>query len=96
MKAKKLLSLIALHCPKVTASVLWDDHVIIKLPDGGKIDVALEPHTRMCKFPFLYFNVFGSDLRVIGQDAYNGKLNYFQLDAEEKLVELLKELNEKL
>jgi hypothetical protein len=36
MKAKELLKLIALHCPKVTAKILWDDKAVLTLPDGGE------------------------------------------------------------
>jgi len=96
MKAKKLLSLIATNCPKVTASVEWDDRIKIQLPDGGEISTGIDPPNRVCKFPFMWFNICGSKIRLNGQNEYNGKLNYFQHDAEDKLIELLKELNNKL
>jgi len=96
MKAKKLLALISTHCPKVTARIQWDDRILIQLSDGGEISTGINPPNRVCKFPFLWFNVRGSAIRLNGQDEYNGKLNYFQNDAEDKLIELLKELNNKL
>jgi len=96
MKAKKLLSLISTHCPRVTASVEWDDRIKIQLPDGGEISTGIDPPNRVCKFPFLWFNVRGSAIRLNGQDEYSGKLNYFQNDAEDKLIELLKELSERI
>jgi len=96
MKAKKLLSLIAEHCPKVTAVHEWDNRVKISLPDGGEISTGINPPNRICKFPFLWFNVWKSEIRLTGQNEYNGKLNYFKADAEERIIELLKELNEKL
>jgi len=96
MKAKKLLQLIATHCPKVSAVHEWDNRVKITLPDGGEISTGIDPPNRVCKFPFLWFNVRGSAIRLNGQDEYSGKLNYFQHDAEYRLVELLKELNERI
>jgi hypothetical protein len=63
---------------------------------GGKVDVGIDPPSRTCNFPFLWFNVFGSEIRVTGQNAYNGKLNYFKQDAKEKLISLLQELNSKI
>jgi len=96
MKAKKLLALIATHCPKVAAVHEWDNRVKISLPDGGEISTGINPPNRICKFPFLWFNIRGSSLRVTGQNEYNGKLNYFQADADEKMIELLKDLNEKI
>jgi hypothetical protein len=93
MKAKKLIELISIHCPKVKPEIEWDDRIIIKLPDNGELSLGIDPPNRVCKFPFLWFNIWGSPIRVTGQDAYNGKLNYFKNDAEEKLIELLVELN---
>lgn len=94
MKAKKILQLISTHCPKVTAKIRWVDSVLIQLPDGGEISTGIDEPNRTIKFPFLWFNIRNSTIRVTGQNDYNGKLNYFEHDAGDKLIELLKELNE--
>lgn len=68
------------------------DCVSIILPDGGKINVSIEPKTRNC-VPFLFFNTRFSKLRLKKQDNYNGKYNYFGEYPEKELELLLIELS---
>lgn len=100
MRAKELNKIIKQHLGDVKTVLKCEfdkyDAINIDLPDGGSISVGIEPKTKRCNFSFLFFNIWNSEIRVTGQNEYNGKLNYFGNESKEKLIELLTELKEKL
>jgi hypothetical protein len=98
MKYKELEKIIKKHVNlDVKFGFAFDKHdtANIILPDGGIINVGIEPKRK--KFPnFLHFNIRNSKLRLSDSNSYNGKYNYFGDFPVETLESLLIELANKI
>lgn len=94
-KLSKIILSVIPSAPITKRNAYPDDNtVLFQLHGSGSIDInILDEGTR---HSFFYFNTFGSDLRVDGQNSYNGKYNYFGKDPEGDLKRMLELLREKL